>query len=170
MTDKRMRGLADRVEIADVLNEYCRTLDLMDLDTLGRLFTADCVVEYGPEQHLRSVGAAAVSAALQRLWRFTRTSHHLSNIQISLDGDDEAAAVSYVIAWHERPDGSTATLWGQYHDRLVRTIEGWRIARRRQVMNGNDAGFRVNIHKLERRRPPPGWIAPEVERPPGQDA
>ena len=152
--DQRLRQLVDRDDIAHLLHEYCRGLDLMDLAVIAGVFTEDCVVEYGPDEHLRSRGANGVATALRRLWRWKRTSHHLSNIQVTFEDDDHARAVSYVIAWHERPDGSTATLWGQYHDRVVRTDRGWRIAERRQLMNGNDAGFDVNIFRLDRRLPP----------------
>ena len=164
MTDPRLQQLVDRQSITEVLNEYCRALDLMDLTAVAAVFTEDCIVEYGPEERLKSRGAAGVAASLQRMWRWARTSHHLSNIQVSFEDQDHAAACSYLIGWHERPDGSTATIWGQYHDRLVRTPLGWRIAARRQVMNGNDPGFTVNINRFERRPPPPGWVAPNIDR------
>lgn len=163
--ERTLREVADRQAIAEVLHAYCRALDLMDLDAVATVFTADCMVSYGPEARLRSRGAAAVARALQRLWRWSRTSHHLSNIQIAFKSAREARAISYVLAWHERPDGSTATLWGQYQDTLKRTPAGWRIARRKQLMNGNDEGFTVNIHRLQRRKPPPGWTPPVIDGP-----
>src|SRR5712691_10826281 len=145
MNEADRHRLGDRQEIAELLAEYCRALDLMDLDAVARVFTADCSVEYGPEDRLRSRGAAGVAKSLERMWRWARTSHHLSNVQIVFDGPDRATSVSYVMAWHERPDGSTATVLGQYHDRLLRTEASWRIAERRMVMNGSDAGFTVNL-------------------------
>ena len=155
--------LADRQAITDVLVEYCCALDLMDLPALAALFTDDCVVEYGPGEFLRSRGSAALGKSLERMWRWSRTSHHLSNVLIRFTGNDTAFSRSYVHAWHERPDGSTATIFGQYHDRFVRREQGWRIAERRMLMNGCDAGFTVNINRLERRPPPPGWTAPDMD-------
>jgi uncharacterized protein (TIGR02246 family) len=166
VNDKTLKELTDREEIAFLLHEYCRTLDAMDLDALAEIFTDDCVVEYGPEERLQSRGKTAIRQGLERLWRWQRTSHHLSNIQIRFTGADQASAVSYIIAWHERPDGNTATIWGQYHDSFVRAPAGWRLARRRQTMNGNDAGFTVNVFPSERRQPPAGWVAPVIDRPP----
>jgi ketosteroid isomerase-like protein len=165
MTDERIARLIDRQEIGDLLIEYCRALDLMDLPAIARLFTEDCLVEYGPEERLRSHGASGVARSLERMWRWARTSHHLSNIQVEFETPDRARALSYVIAWHERPDGSTATVMGQYHDRLRRTEAGWRIAERRMAMNGNDAGFTVNLHRTQRRPAPPGWVAPSIDAP-----
>jgi 3-phenylpropionate/cinnamic acid dioxygenase small subunit len=156
----------DRQDIADLLVDYCIYLDTMDLDALATLFTEDCDVVYGSGAALASQGRAALTRSLERMWRWARTSHHLSNVRIVFDGPDAANAISYVLAWHERPDRSTATVYGQYHDRLVRTAQGWRIARRRMLMNGSDAGFTVPIKPLRRRPSPPGWTAPEIDASP----
>ena len=158
--DERVRRLCDTEDITWVLNEYCNALDRMDLPRLSALFTQDCLVEYGPEEWLRSRGAAALEQSLARMWRWARTSHHLSNVQVEFQGDGEARVRSYVQAWHERPDGATATVFGQYHDRLVRLGNGWRIAERRMFMNGCDSGFSVNIVPFERIPPPRGWLPP----------
>ena len=163
MNAKQEERLADRQAISDVLVQYCRDLDLMDLPALAALFTDDCVVEYGPGEFLRCRGSAALQKSLERMWRWSRTSHHLSNVLIRFKGDNAAVSISYVHAWHERPDGSTATIFGQYHDRLVRREQGWRISERRMLMNGCDAGFTVNINRLERAPPPPGWTAPDID-------
>lgn len=163
MSEQPDRRLADRQAIADVLVEYCCALDVMDLPALAALFTDDCVVEYGPGEFLQCHGSAALAKSLERMWRWSRTSHHLSNVLIRFDGSDAAFSRSYVHAWHERPDGSTATIFGQYRDRFVRREQSWRIAERRMLMNGCDAGFTVNINRLERRPPPPGWKAPDMD-------
>ena len=153
-TDDAVAELLDRQQITELIHEYCRTLDAMDLDALVALFTEDCVVDYGPEPRLRSAGSARLRTDLSRMWRWSRTSHHSSNVQVSFPSRDTATACSYVLAWHERPDGTTATMMGQYHDELVRQDGRWRIARRRQVLTGNDAGFTVGINPFERRSDP----------------
>lgn len=158
-------GVEDRWAIADLLNVYCEALDSMDLDRLRSVFTADCAVAFGPNERLNAEGVDRLIAALSRLWRWRRTSHHLSNVRIVFDGANAAEVVSYVIAWHERPDRSTATLYGVYRDRVVRTSLGWRISTRRQEMNGADAGFSVGIFPATRRPPPAGWVAPHIDGP-----
>lgn len=147
----------------DLLVDYCLYLDRMELQSLAALFTPDCVVIYGEDPRLQSRGASALAGSLERMWRWSRTSHHLSNVRIAFDGEDAADVTSYVVAWHERHDASVATAFGQYRDRVVRTAEGWRIAQRRMFMNGSDAGFTVPITPVERRPPPPGWKAPEID-------
>lgn len=161
LTDEQIR---DRIAIEEVLHAYCRTLDEMDLDALVKLFTGDCVVEYGPGELMRSNGASRLRSDLERMWRYRRTSHHLSNVEVRFEPDDRATAHSYVFAWHERADGTMGTLYGQYRDTLVRIAGEWRIQRRRLLMTGNDAGFTAGIHRLERRPPPTGWTPPDASR------
>ena len=169
MTDAAHSELIDRQAITDVLVQYCCALDRMDLPCLASLFTDDCIVEYGPDPALKSRGADALEKSLHRMWRWQRTSHHLSNVQIKFTANDEAQVGSYVHAWHERQDGSTATIFGQYRDRFVRIDDRWRIAERRMEMNGCDTGFTVPVHILDRRPPPKDWEAPDIDRvPPGQ--
>lgn len=159
--------IADRQAIGDVLVDYCVHLDRMELDLLADLFTAGCVVEFGPDQRLNSRGRDALAKSLERMWRWQRTSHHLSNVRVEFTGPDEAQTTSYVLAWHERPDGSAAIVYGQYRDRFERRDSRWRIARRRMLMNGNDGSFTVNLFPLQRRPAPEGWVAPDVDNPPG---
>jgi 3-hydroxyacyl-CoA dehydrogenase/3-phenylpropionate/cinnamic acid dioxygenase small subunit len=140
----------DRLAIERVLYRYCAMLDRMDLDLVPDLFTNDCVVVYGPEERMRSLGAADLASSLQRLWRFARTSHHLSNVEIDLVGEDEARSRSYVLAWHQEPDGRSRTLYAQYHDRFVRTAAGWRISERRQFTNGSDVPWDLALAEAER--------------------
>ena len=155
--------LIDKLAIAETLYRYCRHLDMMDLDPIALLFTEDCVVSYGPDPALTSEGRDALRHDLERLWRWRRTSHHLSNVEIAVERDT-ARAHSAVIAWHERPDRTTATLYGRYEDELIRADGCWLIARRQQFMNGSCAGFTVNIHPSPRRAAPAGWTAPKIDR------
>jgi len=148
--------LMDRQQIADLVTGYCLALDAMDLETLTALFTQDCLVDYGPGPGMRSVGASRLQQDLARMWRWSRTSHHSSNVHIVFTSEDFADVTSSVYAWHERPDGSTATMMGQYRDQMRRTVDGWRIASRTQVLTGNDAGFDVAINPFDRRPDPQG--------------
>ncbi|MBT8078092.1 MAG: nuclear transport factor 2 family protein [Gammaproteobacteria bacterium] len=164
MTDAALRRLLDERAINAVLIDYCRLLDVMDLDSLSSLFTADCFVDYGPDPQLQSSGAAALAESLQRMWRWTKTSHHLSNVSITFDGDDCADVQSYVYAWHKRADGTVATILGQYIDRFLRCDDRWLIARRRMLMNGCNENFTVDINRLERNKAPDDWVAPDIDR------
>lgn len=62
---------------------------------------------------------------------YTATQHHIGNVQISLQGDTAimkcCLTATHVIDWTSSIVYATAT----YTDQVVRTAEGWRIARRR---------------------------------------
>lgn len=151
----------DHLAIGDVLADYCRMLDRMDLVELASLFTTDCEVVFGPDPRLRALGREELARSMGRMWRWRRTAHHLSNLRVWFDGDRAARVESYVHAWHEAQDGATAEVFGIYRDRVVLTEEGWRIARREMAMNGAQGAFRVPVPPAERTEPPPGWQAPE---------
>ena len=146
-----------RQAIADLQYDYCRFIDEMALDELAALFTEDAVTDYGPEERFRATGRDAIRRSLERMWRFARTSHHLSNVQVWLDGPDEARGISYVIGWHEQTDGTEALVYARYHNRFSLTEDGWRIARLDYRMTGNSASYTGALHRFERRSPPTGW-------------
>jgi len=143
---------ADRLEITRLLYRYCAMLDSMELDLVPELFTPDCSVIYGPDERMQSHGADDLASSLRRLGRFARTSHHLSNVEIDFDGSDAARGRSYVIAWHQHPDGRMQTLYAEYHDSFVRTAAGWRIAERRQLTHGSDVPWDLPLAESARRR------------------
>lgn len=161
MANDDLANLIEWQRIKSVLIEYCTRLDQMDLPALSALFTEDCRVIYGDSSALRSEGRAALEKSLARMWRWQRTAHHLSNFKLSFQDDAAADAESYVLAWHEAPDGHTATLYGRYLDRLVRQQGRWLIAERRMDMNGSDDGFRLPLPPAPRAGPPVGWQVPE---------
>jgi len=146
-----LRVLVDRQAIVDVIHAYCRNVDCVDAPAVARLFTTDCVVDYGPGLGGPTHGSAALEARLATgLPRFAATSHHVSNIEIELDGD-RARSVTYLYAWHRFPDDTPdAHLFAQYHDRFVRTDDGWRIAERVLKVAGQEA-FDVAWHPIGRR-------------------
>ncbi len=126
-------SLADWLEVRSVVLAYARCMDARDFAGVAAQFTDDAVVHYA---HLGGelVGRAQVEAYLTRaVGRGTEaTSHHCSNIEITFDGPDTATVETYLYAWH-RLSGAVPhyEVWGRYHDRMVRTASGWRIAERR---------------------------------------
>ena len=145
----------DRLELTRLLHRYCAMLDSMELELVRELFTPDCSVIYGPDERMQSHGAENLASSLRRLGRFARTSHHLSNVELDFEGHDAARGRSYVIAWHQHPDGRTQTLYAEYHDRFVRAPEGWRIAERRQLTHGSDVPWDLPLVLSGERRPAP---------------
>jgi hypothetical protein len=127
----------DRVAIMDLLARYNRGVDRCDLDTLNGVWAEGATTDYGANGGDAREWSANTVASLRA--NFLRTQHMLGQMVIDLDGD-RATAETYCRAYHEfeGPDGrEEMTVGGRYLDDLVRTPTGWRIAKRRYVMDWN---------------------------------
>jgi len=127
-----IQELFDRQEITDAMHSYCRFVDLNLPEKQVECFTIDAVADYYGGTEL--VGRSAILEMLKEaLTRFTATCHTLSNIEISFESPDAANSISYVQAWHRKPSGpeDDYEVRGQYHDRWLKTEEGWRISYRK---------------------------------------
>ena len=130
--------LVDHQAIADLLHRYCRCCDRNDWPGIAACFTVDCVADYGPAVGPPTRGRQARhddAAAALRL--FSATSHQLANVTVEFLDADAAQTIAALYAWH-RPlaGGPDWELWGEYHDRVVRTDGGWLIAERRMLVAG----------------------------------
>jgi SnoaL-like domain len=126
--------LADRAEIHDVIVRYGWAIDTKDWALLDTCFTADAEVDYssnpggkkGPYQQIRSWLEKMISA-------FPVTQHLMSNIDAKLDGDRATCRTMVT-----NPQGAATREGGphfffvgaRYDDELVRTDDGWKIAKR----------------------------------------
>jgi hypothetical protein len=118
----------DHAEIRNLLARYCVYLDLDDIDGWVGLFTPDATFQvYGKDfvghEGLRAMAMAAPGGL------------HLGGpVVVELDGD--RAKTFRNLLFVERGDGSTRG--AVYEDDLVRSDEGWRIARTRCRFHGPD--------------------------------
>jgi ketosteroid isomerase-like protein len=126
--------MTDSDEVRRTLHTYCRLLDERDLDTLLReVYTADAVDDRRRGEPLR--GPDQIKGYFARSFeRIAATVHMISNADVTIDGD-RASAYSRVTAYHWLFGGDPVrpadfVLLGSYDDELVRTPDGWRIARR----------------------------------------
>ena len=152
-TPSLVQELADRQAIADLIHSYCFHFDNNEPEAVAALFTADSVVDYGPEA-ATIVGADAIATtiAVGLEQTFLATSHHVSNIQIAFDGPDRARSVSYLYAWHRYADGSPdGELWGRYRHVFVRADDGWRISELLLEAAGMVDFHRTRMHPIGRR-------------------
>ena len=120
----------DRQDIADLLVRYATGIDRRDWALFRTVFTDDCALDYGEIGAWK--GVDAVAEFMQQAHALAgHTMHRLSNQAITVDGD-KAAARTYIdglIMFGDNESGVNAI--GFYDDEIVRTEDGWRIARRR---------------------------------------
>lgn len=119
-----------RADVADVLVRYATGIDRRDWDALRSCFTDDCQADYGP------IGRWDSGAEITEFMRDAHatagpTLHRITNVVVEEAGDGVRARcyVDALVMFADQPAGTRAT--GTYDDELVRTGEGWRIARRR---------------------------------------
>jgi 3-phenylpropionate/cinnamic acid dioxygenase small subunit len=157
--EERLQTLEDRTALADLVHDYARLVDECEPEQVAALFTDDVRIDYGPALGGPQQGREAVDRFFQGLYSFERTSHHVSNHQISFLGADRARGVVYVLAWHQfredRPPKVPKTSWvmGRYEDEYVRTKDGWRFAARRESNHGQE-GFDIDWNQVPRKERP----------------
>lgn len=120
----------DRQDISDLLVRYATGIDRRDWPLFRTVFTDDCELDYG--EIGRWSGVDEVTDFMDKTHAMAgHTLHRLSNQVIAVEGDNATARtyVDAVIMFGGNQAGVNA--WGFYDDEIVRTGEGWRIARRR---------------------------------------
>lgn len=142
--------LEQRRRITEVLQDYCTFVDRNDpANLVRRVFAPDATFELGAERVVTGHENLARMFA-KTLAAFTATSHHLSNVRITFDGDDAAHSTAYVYAWHRTLAGERVEAWGRYNDRLALVGEDWRIANRHISMAGADGWKDAPFEWIER--------------------
>jgi 3-phenylpropionate/cinnamic acid dioxygenase small subunit len=122
---------ADKAQITDVLIRYATGIDFKDWALLRTCWTDDVDADYGEVGQYS--GVDAITGFMEQMHQgMGPTYHRLSNFAIAVEGD-RATARSYVFAHLQAlPDNPTSWVeaLGHYDDELIRTSEGWRIAKR----------------------------------------
>jgi ketosteroid isomerase-like protein len=124
-----MSELEDRLAIGDVIIRYADSIDQCDYDRYCTCFTDDVEVTGFSAGSIKGLAEYRewVSAARNK---YGRTQHMIGNIQVTVNGD-RGTLRSYVQATHELPSDPDHlfVLWAAYNDEMVRTKDGWKIAR-----------------------------------------
>lgn len=120
-------------QIRDLLGVYCRAQDRCDLDLILSVFHEDAVDDHGGlfEGSIRDFFGFVIDI----LERCERTSHHLGQILVDIQGD-VAWSETYAIAFHryDRDGLSWDSTWhARMLDRFERRAGQWKIARRRVI-------------------------------------
>jgi hypothetical protein len=128
-----LQEVSDRIEIDDLLIRYAKAIDTKDYTLLDTCFLPDADIDYV------SSGGIAGKYPEVRVWLekalaiFTVTLHSLSNSEIELDGDranGRTLVTNPMCIRDENGKQTIFTVYAYYEDELVRTADGWRIARR----------------------------------------
>lgn len=122
-----------RHDVEDVLVRYATAIDRRDWDLFRTCFTDDCDADYGVIGRWHGVDE------ITEWMRATHepcghTLHRITNVSVAASGPGVVSR-SYVDALVLAAGNQSGTrAAGYYDDDLVRTDDGWRIARRRFTM------------------------------------
>lgn len=123
----------EKLEIQEVLVRYARALDERKPELFDDVFLADAELDY------RAAGGICGDPGAWQEWvhgtmsRFDSWQHLLTNFVIEVAGDRATAFTRcYNPLQGQTPDGGSFVLHVgcNYDDQLVRTGDGWRIAKR----------------------------------------
>ena len=134
-----LQQLSDRLEIQDLLVEYCHCIDALNWDGLDDVFTADAHIDYSEMGGSSGTLAQTKEFLAAAMPNFASFQHMISTSKITLypDGDHDAAigkTICHNPMIANGHDGQPLVMhcgfW--YIDSFVRTAEGWRIRTRRE--------------------------------------
>jgi ketosteroid isomerase-like protein len=120
-----VRDLAAREAVRQVFYTYVDRIDAGDLEAVGALFTAEATYDFmGTERQ----GVDKIIGRIRRaLSDFDRTSHHVSNALVEIDGDRARLSAS-LYAYHSRKESGDAWhFWGRYAQGLNLVDGRWLI-------------------------------------------
>lgn len=118
---------ADWLAIANLKAAYCRLLDTKDWDGWGQLFTEDFELDVTGSGGDVVMGRDAVVASVRQAIGTAQTAHQVHFPEITIEGGEAHAIwpMQDRVVWGE---GRALTGYGHYHERYVKTGQGWRIA------------------------------------------
>lgn len=121
--------LLDRQAIRDLVTRYACAVDRRDFEAVAACFTPDADTDY---TYFKGPIAEVLEKIRAGVGGFAMTMHVLGNHLAQVRGD-EASSETYAVCYHRRAgvaEGVQLVVAMRYLDQLVRTPEGWRIARR----------------------------------------
>jgi 3-phenylpropionate/cinnamic acid dioxygenase small subunit len=126
------QDIADRLEIEDVLTRYAWAIDTGEFDALDQVFTPDAFVDYTSAGGIKGNYPEVKEWLSTVLPHFPAYQHFVTNKDIRVDGDSATSRAGFYNPMAQaKGDGlSFFFVGGEYHDKLVRTPQGWRIKER----------------------------------------
>jgi len=123
----------DREEIEQLLYRYAWMVDRRDWQLMDDVFAEGATVDYTSTGGQKGAYRETLGWLARALEPWPANLHFITNLAVEIHGD-RARSRCYFLAPMARPlpDGSqqVITTAGLYQDELVRTPDGWRIAKR----------------------------------------
>ena len=128
-----LQEISDRMEINNLLIDYCSAVDSQRIDDFDHIFTADAYIDYAELGGAKGSREEIKDYLKKVLPHFPRSQHMIGNSRVWVDGDTaRARTICHNPMVVPKSDGTEqVALYGLWYvDKLVRTSEGWRIKER----------------------------------------
>jgi hypothetical protein len=128
-----LKEISDRMEINDLLIDYCEAVDSDDIDAFDNIFTSDAEIDYSAFGFPRANLQDTKVFLKKTLATVAIKQHMIANSRVKIEGDTASAKTlcfnPMALPQENKPAKLTHFgLW--YLDKLVRTDQGWRICER----------------------------------------
>jgi hypothetical protein len=127
-----------RLEIQKVLWTYARGVDRADYDCMSSVYHPEATDDHGVFNGLGTDFARRLADNHETSSGGGVGQHHITNIMIEMDGENDARVESYFLAFHPHAETGVPNLGiaaGRYLDHFQRREGTWKILARRVVMD-----------------------------------
>ena len=129
--DTKLEVRIDRLEAESAVRKlkarYLNACDAKNIERIRGCFTPDAQLVYPP------IGEFGVDGLIEVFSQVAATTpivdvHQVHNAEIEIEGDEASALWNLGFSTYDPREGTFRLLASFYHDRYVRTSEGWRIS------------------------------------------
>jgi hypothetical protein len=129
-----LQEISDRLEIQELFVDYTQAIDRRNWDALDDVFTPDAWIDYSSTGGSKGDLPSTKEFLAKAMLLFVSFQHMVGTSKIVVDGDTATSTSILHNPMTLPAEGDTPPqtffvgLW--YHDKLVRTADGWRIKER----------------------------------------
>jgi ketosteroid isomerase-like protein len=125
-----LQEISDRLEIQELMIEYCYAIDNRDWDALDNVFTPDAVIDYSEMVGVKGPPSEIKLFLAESMKQVSNCQHIISTTQLKIDGDRAYGRTICTNPMELAENGHVMLLGLWYRDEFVRTPKGWRISSR----------------------------------------
>ncbi|MEZ7980950.1 MAG: nuclear transport factor 2 family protein [Myxococcota bacterium] len=143
MSEEALQLIQDRIEIEELMHLYAEMVDQREWTQMDRIFALEATIDYASTGGQSGPFRETLAWLGRALESWPINLHFITNLVIEVDGDTaRSRCYFHAPMGRNAPDGGQyiITNAGRYHDKLVRTADGWRIVERfcdQTIMQGN---------------------------------
>ncbi|WP_454798619.1 nuclear transport factor 2 family protein [Novosphingobium lindaniclasticum] len=133
-SDERLRELADKDAIRDLIHAYCRAVDRLDIPLGHSIWHENGHADYGADYY-QGPGRGVIDRICADHRNLLSHSHQVTNILVALAGD-RAGSEAYVNGtMRTERDGKLyqIAVWGRYCDNWEKRLGKWGLVHRQVV-------------------------------------